>query len=93
MRFRVIDLRFQSKSTFFARIFEALQKNLHLDENLFSTKRKFSLDIPKLQYFPIGTRVLTAKYCNTGMQVLDVSKTRFFHCVVQNRTEAHRVCV
>ena len=31
----------------------------------FSTKRKFNLDRPKLQYLPIGTRVLTAKYCST----------------------------
>ena len=49
-------------SVTFSKIFKGLKIFFHFGENFFSTKRKFNLDIPKLQYFPIGTRILTAKY-------------------------------
>ena len=91
--FRAIDLRPNPNRSLFSKNYKGLKKKFHYDEKIFSTKRKFCLDIPKLQYFPIGTRVLAAKYCNTGMQVLNFSKTRFPHCVVQNCTDTHRVCV
>ena len=91
--FRAIDLRPNPNRPLFSKISEGLKKYFHFSEKTFSAKRKFNLDRPKLQYFPIGTRVLAAKYCNTGMPVLDVSNTRFSHCVVRNRTDRHRVCV
>ena len=46
----------------FSKIFKGLKIFFHFGEKFFSTKRKFNLDRPKLQYLPIGTRVLTAKY-------------------------------
>ena len=67
---------------YFFAISVAFFKNFQGLENKFSTERKFNLDIPKLQYLPIGTRVLTAKYCSTCKEVLDFSKTQYSHCVV-----------
>ena len=53
---------FAPSALLFSKIFKGLKKIFHFGEKKFSTKRKFNLDIPKLQYFPIGTRVLAKKY-------------------------------
>jgi len=45
---RAIHLRSILLRSIFSKIFKGLQKNFHFDEKSFSTKRKFSLDIPKL---------------------------------------------
>ena len=47
---------------FLSNFFEGLIKNYHYGEKIFSTKRKFNLDEPKLQYLRVSTAILVCKY-------------------------------
>ena len=60
---------FAPSALLFSKIFKGLKKNFHFGEKKFSTKRKFNLDRPKLQYFPIDTRVLAKKYWKTAEKI------------------------
>ena len=60
--FRVIDLRPNTNCSLFSKIFKGLKNFFHYAEKFFSTKRKFNLDRPKLEYLAVSTVILICKY-------------------------------
>ena len=60
--FRAMDLRPNPNRSLFSKIFKPLKKFFHFVEKKFSTKRKFNLDRPKLEYLAVSTVILVCKY-------------------------------
>ena len=60
--FRAIDLRPNPNRSLFSKIFKPLKNFFHFGEKIFSTKRKFNLDRPKLEYLAVSTAILICQY-------------------------------
>ena len=60
--FRAIDLRPNPNRSLFSKISEGLKKYFHSSEKIFSAKRKFNLDRPKLQYLRLSTAIRVCQY-------------------------------
>ena len=60
--YRAIDLRPNPNRSLFSKFFKPLKNFFHFGEKIFSTKRKFNLDRPKLEYLAVSTAILVCKY-------------------------------
>ena len=65
--FRVIDLRPNPNRSLFSKFFKPLKNFFHFGEKIFSTKRKFNLDRPKLECLAVSTVTLVCKYCTLAI--------------------------